>query len=1709
MIKDIHTTAGTGSIPAYLTAVGSTVYFQANDGTGYELWKSDGTFAGTVQVKDINTTSGTASSSPANLTNVGGTLYFTASDGVNGTELWKSSGTSGTTTMVVDLYPGATSSSPAYLTAISTTCYFRANDGSGYELWKSNGTAGTTLIVKDIWSGNSGSGPANFTYVGSTMFFTADDGVNGVELWKSDGTTGGTALVKDIRPGSSSSSPANLFAYGSTLYFSANDGTNGVELWKSDGTNGGTVMVKDINTTAGASSSPYSFGVVGSTILFRANDGVNGAELWKTDGTSINTVLVRNINTTAGASSNPFGMKAMGSYAYFTATDGVNGTELWRSDGTFAGTTMVKNVDGGSGSSYPFNLTVIGSTLFYQAYDATNGGELWKSDGTSAGSVVVKDINPGTADSYPDQLTVVGSILYFQAYTVSSGYELWKSDGTLAGTVMVKEIRAGTSSSSPNNLINFGGTLYFAANDGTNGSEFWKSDGTSGGTVMAKDINSFAASSPSYMVVNSGRLYFIANDGTGNNVWVTDGRECATIMVTPYPGIETASPYYLVAGGSKLYFSMVAQGYDREPFVVDPALVSLPVNTSISAHPASITRYLTNSAPFSVTANGTNLTYQWKKNTVDISGQTNSTYTIASVTSSDAASYTVQVDGTCGTVLSNAATLTVHAADPSAQPTSLNFTSPTTTGFTVSWTAAAGAPTGYLVIRKLSSSPTGIPVDGTVYSAGNAIGDGTVAYVGTGTTFNETSLSSNTTYAYDIYSYNGSSSTSTLINYLTSAAPLEGSRTTLASQPTAQATGLVFGSITTTGFSVSWTAATGAPSGYLVVRRSGTSPTGTPTDGTAYSAGNALGDGTVAYSGSAVTFNETTLSAGTTYHYDVFSFNGSGQAINYLTTSPLENSQGTLPAAPVATAATSVTQTSFTATWNASIGATSYRLDVSTDNFSSFVTGFNNKTVSGTSDNVTGLSAGTTHQYRVRAVSGVGTSANSSTITQITKPADPGNLIATVPTLTGFTLNWDAVAGATSYQVEVDDNNDFSSINFNSTPVTNAALVVSTLNAGVNYFIRVRAVNAAGASGNTSITKLTLPPTPTLNDASAIQSTSFLASWSVSGSPVIDGYEIEVSADNFATFVAGYGPKVISSASTQEAVSPLTPSTSFKFRVRSTNASGKSPNSIEKSVTTQTPSFTPINLGAVTVTGHNVSVGITNGDPPFTYVKIMYKGITSQSSSFAPKNMTGTTGTFSTDVSAEIASDPVGLEFYIEANDDGTIVDNKNGNSGKNFFVFRLYGEGALSLNFTAGGGVTNYQMFSIPADLSPDDDIADIFDEMGAYDKTKWRLFHWDPATTRYIEYEAGLQKIKIGEGYWFNSKSAATISTNGGTAYKGSEFKMDLKKGWNQIGNPYNFTVNWLDVRQFNGNTTAVGDLSAYTGGQYVTDNNLQAFEGAFVFADPAIELTIPAIIKDGLGGRKQNESPWAIKERSLDRPQWLVPLTLRQGNSINSVTGFGMHPEAAASKDAYDAMTVPRFLDYLENNFYHGEYFYPRFSRDIVPTQETYTWEMVVESNHEGEVAQLEWNPTELGQNNMTLFLYDPEQGLKINMKEVGVYKFPLKEKRTIQFYFSREGSPLIPDRATIGKAYPNPFSNRVFIPFTLGNDLPEYKTKIVVTDLLGREVGTIADETFAPGFHEVTWNGNDRDGHSLRQGVYLVRFRIEGNSCDRFARVVLQR
>src|SRR5262245_59392970 len=557
LVRDINAVpVPTSSNPGSLVQIGATTFFLAGTPqTGRELWKSDGTEAGTVLVKDIGP--GSQGSEPNGLVEVNGTLFFRASDGVTGFELWKSDGTQAGTLRVKDILPGSGSSLPSSLPLLNVngTLFFAADDGvRGIELWRSDGTEAGTLPVKDIRPGSSGSFPClrfhedntfftacdnlhaddedsqsqstePFSFllgVNGTLFFAADDGVTGVELWKSDGTEAGTLPVKDICPGGGSpfvpAEGLSQVGVNGTLFFAADDGVTGRELWKSDGTQAGTLRVKDIADPY--SSSPSSFVDVNGTLFFAAADGVRGRELWKSDGTEAGTVRVKDIT-------NPGLLTDVGGTLYFQASDnGFADYELWKSDGTEAGTLRVKDIVPGSQGSNPHWLVDVNGTLFFGAFDGVRWG-LWKSDGTEAGTVRVKDIS-----SVP--LLDVDGTLFFTADDGVGGSGLWKSDGTEAGTVLVKDLAPQPPGSSSSEFsASFIGTdqaVFFGADDGVTGTELWRSDGTEVGTVRVKDIRPGRSGSTlsSFVDVNE-TLFFGANDGVrGQELWKSDGTEAGT-----------------------------------------------------------------------------------------------------------------------------------------------------------------------------------------------------------------------------------------------------------------------------------------------------------------------------------------------------------------------------------------------------------------------------------------------------------------------------------------------------------------------------------------------------------------------------------------------------------------------------------------------------------------------------------------------------------------------------------------------------------------------------------------------------------------------------------------------------------------------------------------------------------------------------------------------------------------------------------------------------------------------------------------------------------------------------------------------------------------------------------------------------------------------------------------------------------------------------
>lgn len=656
----------------YLANYNGTLVFIGYDAThGYELWKSDGTTSGTVLVKDINP--GTSSAFPGgpndfnpNFKTINGVLYFAAKDDINGIELWKSDGTEAGTTRIKDINPTG-DSYPAEFTLFNNEIFFRANEpSSGYELWKTDGTSTGTTMVINIDSTVYNSVPQNFNIINNSLCFTAN---NNSKLFKSDGTaigtvpilrgatsfsikdlevknndlyisfvdtlgnaalwlgdviTGNFQLLKDIYYGNNENI-ANLTSLNGNIIFSAKDTLHSNELWISDGTSTGTKILKDINDVIG-SSNIEQLADVNGTLFFSGCDDVHGGELWKSNGNGTGTNMVIDANPTGN--SNPYYPVSYHNLLYYRGAGG----PLWKSDGTASGTIAVSN--GNTGIS---NLRVVDDILFFR----DTYGRLCRSDGTETGTVIIfnqiiedfikvgnnvfvqeqfglsnVDLTKNSTinlnySNYLYYLTNFNNTLYFSGcrtvndtiwrdetnYYINENmfWDLWKSDGTANGTVslnkqigiggmisinntlyisgkmnnvsglyhtsspsdsisLIKEIIPGGNSNC-SNFFNVNGKLFFTVDDGVNGNELWVSDGTTTGTLLVKNINVTGSSFPANFVTKNGILYFTANDGIhGIELWKSDGTNTGTSMVADVNANVGSNPEQLTISGDYVYF---------------------------------------------------------------------------------------------------------------------------------------------------------------------------------------------------------------------------------------------------------------------------------------------------------------------------------------------------------------------------------------------------------------------------------------------------------------------------------------------------------------------------------------------------------------------------------------------------------------------------------------------------------------------------------------------------------------------------------------------------------------------------------------------------------------------------------------------------------------------------------------------------------------------------------------------------------------------------------------------------------------------------------------------------------------------------------------------------------------------------------------------------------------------------------------------------
>lgn len=924
-------------------------------------------------------------------------------------------------------------------------------------------------------------------------------------------------------------------------------------------------------------------------------------------------------------------------------------------------------------------------------------------------------------------------------------------------------------------------------------------------------------------------------------------------------------------------------------------------------------------------------------------------------------------------------------------------------------------------------------------------------------------------------------------------------------------------------------------------------------------------------------FSFTDLSSGNFYSYRARAINSTGLSSGNSNVIAL----ATLPLAPSLDPVTAITQTTATLNWQAVVGATNFQLDLSKDNFSTFIQPYNNYNVSTNNFQLIDLNPGTTYQFRVRSSNASGTAPNFSISSFITIPSNPVSKAPYLVTSTSFIANWDAVANpnVSSYTIEL-SNNNFTSILKSESVTSGISYEFIGLTSGTPYSIRVRAKNANSlSSGNSNIVNvMTTPIPPTLESVSNVGQTTALVKWPpVTGAGI---YRVDISKDNFSTFVAPYNG--FESPTTSITLSGLSSGTTYTVRVRAVNSGGSSapsdakefitipPEPIAKEATAKTSTTFTANWDvATTATSYTIelsdnnftsilksnisgnksvnfngltlgksyayriratntsgtsgnsnailvvpsySVTITNesfeantktasvtaiSSAGIDSVKLFHRGIAS--GSFKSVNVPLKSGTTYDIAITTVMQDEMGTEYYFVVKDG--LGDKRNG--AISYSYKQVTATDKLQIPFThSGRGAANYNFFSVPYQLI-DPAIQSVFEPaLGSYQNTKWRLIRYQDG--RNVDYGEGLNKLEPGQGYWFASLDKVDISISSAsvvTANRTLPYSLNLQRGWNQIGNPLPFDVSWADVLAQNTDIAGVSKLFVFDAGSF-KKGDLKLWGGGFVKSERDVSLKMPVTVKRTSSGRVSDSE---INNQDISQPIWMVPLTIEQGELVNDLGAIGMHLNASLSNDEFDEQSLPRFINYLELNSYHPEYFMPRFMRDIVPPVNHYNWSYMVESNYDDAHAELKWDNLSLGNNSAQLLLYDAEGRQFVDMKKFGSYQFDFSGKRDLKFFYAIDKEHFSPDISGVGQAFPNPFDEYTSIPLIVATE--NTGVSCTVYDAIGKPIKTILSNQMKPGYHEIQWDGSDGAGLKVSTGLYIYRISF-GNSPSQTGKVILK-
>lgn len=407
------------------------------------------------------------------------------------------------------------------------------------------------------------------------------------------------------------------------------------------------------------------------------------------------------------------------------------------------------------------------------------------------------------------------------------------------------------------------------------------------------------------------------------------------------------------------------------------------------------------------------------------------------------------------------------------------------------------------------------------------------------------------------------------------------------------------------------------------------------------------------------------------------------------------------------------------------------------------------------------------------------------------------------------------------------------------------------------------------------------------------------------------------------------------------------------------------------------------------------------------------------------------------------------------------------------------------------------------------------------------YQAFSWDPQQQGYVVSTS----VERGKGTWIIANAAEGSVPLGGNPQRPADtavggHTIQLKGGWNLIGNPYNYAIRVGEIvgvsaasPQQSFTWQSLVNQGIVSGALVYYDNATQDYvfttgldapmfpnRGYWVFVGTAQDVTLsyPAVYAEFLPGsfRRQEEGRWVQSDK-----QWRLNLVARTNKSLDAQNFVGAARNAAEAqklKIVEPPMTPVHNVGLSILESANGQT--RAYAQSLSEKSGRKEWKAIVTATEAGTVS-LSWPNVSTVPKNIRFRITDLSTGTSRDLRQISAYSFEAAADSTREFKIEAIPggiSQVVIGSVVVGRANSRDPMSPFTINYTLSNDAT---TTVRILSGSGKEVFTIArGRADKAGENAATWTLRDNANRAVAPGAYRVEILAETPSGERVRRVV---